>query len=147
MIEFVLLKQEHIQQIAALETFCFSVPWSADAISGELSNPLSVWYVAVEDDRVAGYVGSQAVLDEADMMNLAVAPKFRRKGVAKDLVAHLIQHLKEQNVRCLTLEVRASNEAAIALYDALGFSCVGRRPGYYHKPREDALIFRKEWDI
>ena len=145
--EYVLLNEKHVGQVAALEALCFSAPWSADAICSELTNPLSVWYVAVEDGVVAGYVGSQSVLDEADMMNLAVLPEYRRNGVAKQLVLELVDHLKSQNVRCLTLEVRASNEPAIKLYECLGFSCIGRRPGYYHKPREDALILRKEWDV
>lgn len=136
----------HVEQIAALEEMCFSAPWSAKSIGSELSNPLSLWVVAVESGAVAGYVGSQSVMEEADMMNLAVSPEYRRQGIGRMLVLELINQLKARDVHCLTLEVRASNEAAIALYCGIGFVQVGRRPNYYAKPKEDALILRKEWE-
>ena len=147
MIQYVLFDESHVAPIAELEKLCFSAPWSENSIRYELTNPLSFWLVAVEDGRVAGYVGSQSVLDEADMMNIAVHPDFRRRGVAQSLVEGLVAGLKEKNVRCLTLEVRASNDPAIALYQKLGFVQVGRRPNYYRNPKEDALILRKEWEL
>ena len=147
MIQYVFLNESHVASVAELEKLCFSDPWSENSIRYELTNPLSFWLVAVEGDRLAGYVGSQSVLDEADMMNIAVHPDFRRRGVAQNLVEALVAGLKEKNVRCLTLEVRASNEPAIALYQKLGFIQVGRRPKYYRNPREDALILRKEWSL
>jgi ribosomal-protein-alanine N-acetyltransferase len=100
--------------------------------------------VAVEDGTVLGYVGSQTVLDEADVMNVAVSPNARRRGVAKALMIALLDALRETGVKSLTLEVRASNDPAIALYDTLGFTQVGRRPRYYRHPVEDALILRVE---
>ena len=112
-----------------------------------MKNPLSLWLVAIDDNKLAGYVGSQSVLGWADMMNLAVAPEYRRLGIGEKLVTELIEKLKENQVTCLTLEVRISNEPAIKLYPKLGFAEVGRRPGYYHNPREDALILRKEWEV
>ena len=121
------------------------MPWSEKAVTAELSNPLSLWVVAVDGDTVAGYVGSQSVMGEADMMNLAVLPAYRRCGVGKALVSELITKLAEKEVSSLTLEVRASNEPAIRLYAGLGFVQVGRRPNYYSAPKEDALILRKEW--
>lgn len=144
--EIVKMTQAHIEPIAALEKICFSDPWSEKSVASELDNPLSLWLVAIEDGVVAGYVGSQTVLGEADMMNLAVAPDYRRRGVGEALVQALISELKNINTHCLTLEVRASNNPAIALYKKLGFTQVGRRPRYYEKPREDALILRKEWE-
>lgn len=143
--KYTLMSAEDTLQVAELEKLCFSAPWSEKAIISELSNPLSLWVVAKEGDTVAGYVGSQSVLGEADMMNLAVLPIFRRQGVAKALVSQLIQRLMENDVHSLTLEVRASNEPAISLYASLGFTEVGRRPNYYSAPKEDALILRKEW--
>lgn len=137
----------HIAPIAALERVCFSDPWPEAAVESELTNPLSLWLVAVEDGRVAGYVGSQSVLGEADMMNVAVSPEFRRRGVARAMLLALERRLAENAVHSLTLEVRASNEPAISLYHSLGYVQVGRRPNYYHKPREDALILRKEWSL
>ena len=99
--------------------------------------------MAMDGDRVAGYVGSQSVLGEADMMNIAVSPDYRRRGVAKLLLQALQQSLAAQEVYSLTLEVRRSNEPAIALYAKDGFVQVGCRKNYYRHPTEDALILRK----
>ena len=141
------MTQAHISKVAELEAACFSMPWSENTIAGELSNPLSLWLVAVEDGVVAGYIGSQTVLGEADMMNVAVSANHRRKGIGRALVNALIDRLRENNAYSLTLEVRASNDAAIRLYDSMGFEMVGCRPGYYTAPKEDALILRKEWQV
>ena len=138
---------EHVLQVAALEKVCFSDPWSENSVASELENPLSCWLVALDGETVAGYVGSQTVMDETDMMNIAVHPDFRRQGVARALILALIGELKKRGSRCLTLEVRASNDPARALYESLGFAHVGTRRNYYQNPKEDALILRKEWDI
>ena len=138
---------EHVDQIAQLEKECFSDPWSPKSIASELENSLSCWLVALEGATVAGYVGSQTVLGETDMMNMAVHPSFRRRGIASALVKALVEALKERGSHSLTLEVRVSNEPARELYERLGFVQVGRRPNYYQHPREDGLILRKEWEI
>lgn len=143
--EIRMMKKEDILQLAELEKRCFSDPWSVSAFEYELKNPLSVWLVAAEGDQVAGYVGSQTVIDESDMMNIAVAPAYRRQGIAEKLISMLIVQLKDRGSYSLTLEVRASNIPAIGLYQKLGFTQVGRRPNYYRNPKEDALILRKEW--
>lgn len=143
--EYLNMRPEHVAQVAELEKLCFSAPWSENAVRGELTNPLSLWLVAVDGDTVAGYIGSQSVMGEADMMNVAVSPSYRRQGIAEKLVVSLVEKLTAQKVSSLTLEVRASNEPAIALYEKLSFMQVGRRPNYYTKPKEDALILRKEW--
>lgn len=134
-------------QVAGLEKLCFSDPWSENSIASELCNSLSMWLVAETDGIVVGYVGSQTVMDETDMMNIAVHPECRRQGVAAALVNALIASLKDAGSHSLTLEVRASNAPARALYDMLGFQQVGLRRNYYHNPKEDALILRKEWSI
>ena len=138
---------DHVSQVAELEKLCFSDPWSEKSVASELENPLAHWLVALDGQRVAGYVGSQSVCGETDMMNIAVHPDYRRQGIAEVLVHALVEDLKEQGSHCLTLEVRASNAPAISLYEKLGFAQIGRRPKYYHNPREDALILRKEWEI
>lgn len=138
------MNQNDVPAIAELERQCFTDPWSENSIASEVDNPLSYWLVAEDDGRIAGYVGSQSVLDTADMMNLAVSPDYRRQGIGQALVNALADHLRQKNVIALLLEVRVSNEPAIALYQKLGFVQVGRRPRYYHNPREDALILRKE---
>ena len=142
----VTMNADHVAQVADLEKICFDTEaWSLNSVTSELNNPLSLWLVAVEEDRVAGYVGSQSVCGESDMMNIAVHPDFRRQGLAEQLVDHLVAALKEKGNVSLTLEVRASNAPAIALYEKTGFSEVGRRKNYYRNPKEDALILRKEW--
>ena len=133
----------HVAPIAQLEKQSFSDPWSEKSIATELECRLSCWLVAVEEDTVIGYVGSQTVIDESDMMNLAVHPDHRRKGVAEALVDALCAALRQKGSKGLTLEVRVSNEPAISLYEKMGFSQAGRRPNYYRNPREDALILRK----
>ena len=145
MIDYIPMTQAHVAQIAQLEKLCFHDPWSENSIASELDNRLSLWLVALEGETVVGYVGSQSVMGWADMMNIAVHPQCRRQGVAQELVERLVAALKENDVTCLTLEVRASNEPAKALYGKLGFQQVGRRPNYYRNPKEDALILRREW--
>ena len=143
MMTIIPMNESHVAQIAQLEKLCFSDPWSENSIATELNSRLSYWLVAVVDDCVVGYIGSQSVLGESDMMNVAVHPDHRRKGIAEALIENLSQGLKERGNVSLTLEVRASNDPAIALYHKLGFIQVGRRPNYYRNPKEDALILRK----
>ena len=141
------MNESHVKAVAELEKICFSDPWSENSVASELKNKLALWLVAEDEGQVAGYIGSQTCGDESDMMNVAVHPDFRRRRIAEALVDGLTEELKKVESRCLTLEVRASNVPAIALYEKLGFSEIGRRKNYYRNPREDALIMRKEWEI
>ena len=140
------MKEDHVAQVAALERQCFADPWSEGSIASELYNPLSLWLVAEQDGAVCGYVGSQTVLDETDMMNIAVHPDCRRQGIAAALIDELIVHLKERGSHILRLEVRQSNAPAIALYETMGFTQLGLRKNYYRNPKENALILGKEWE-
>ena len=137
----------HVAQVAALEALCFSDPWSEKSVASELTNPLSLWLVALDGEQVVGYVGSQSVMGESDMMNVAVHPDCRRRGIAQQLCLALEEALKARENHSLTLEVRASNDPAKALYEKLGFAQVGIRKNYYRNPKEDACILRKEWEI
>ena len=136
--------REDIPEVAELDEMCFSVPWSAASLEGELDNELADWLVADLDGTIAGYVGAQTVLDEADLMNLAVHPELRRHGVAKALLTSLMHRLYDRGARSLTLDARVGNVPAVALYRSLGFEVAGRRKNYYEKPKEDAFIFRRE---
>lgn len=140
------MKADHVPQVAVLEKFCFADPWSEMSIASELQNLWSYWLVAVSGDTVVGYIGSQSSFDEADVMNVAVHPDFRRQGIAEKLISTLVEELKNRGIHALMLEVRASNAPAIALYEKLGFQQVGLRKNYYRNPKEDALILRKEWE-
>ena len=135
----------HVPQVAELERICFADPWSEKSVASELDNKWALWQVAVEDDRVIGYIGSQTSIDETDVMNVAVHPDFRRRGIAESLIIRLVEELKNRGSHALMLEVRASNAPAIALYEKLGFLQVGCRKNYYRNPKEDALILRKGW--
>ena len=147
MMRFLEMKAVHVPQVAALEKLCFADPWSENSVSSELNNDLALWLVAMNDDTVVGYIGSQTVAGETDVMNIAVHPDWRRRGIAQSLIECLVVELKNRGSEALMLEVRVSNAPAIALYEKLGFRQVGRRPNYYRNPKEDALILRKEWEI
>lgn len=134
----------YVAAVAELEKICFVDPWSEASVASELRNDLALWLVALDGERLMGYIGSQAVLGEADMMNVAVDPAYRRQGVAEALVTALADRLVQKGNGSLTLEVRITNNAAIALYKKLGFEQVGLRKNYYRHPREDALILRKQ---
>ena len=134
----------HVPQIAALERAAFSLPWDEASIRAELENPLALWLVAEgEDGTVLGYVGSQSCFEDADVLNVAVVPAARRRGIAAALMTELEARLAPKGVDRITLEVRASNVPAIRLYAGLGYTQVGLRKGYYERPREDALILQK----
>ena len=112
------MQPEHVAAVAEMERQCFSDPWSEKSVASELDNPLSLWLIAEADGVVAGYVGSQTVLDSADMMNLAVSQDFRRQGIGEQLVNSLTEALAEKGVKTLLLEVRISNEPAKQLYQS-----------------------------
>ena len=135
--------ETHVQQIAALEAANFSAPWDEASIQNELDNPLSLWLVAAEGETVLGYVGSQTCFEDADILNVAVSPGARRRGIAETLMTELERRLVACGAERITLEVRASNLPAIRLYEKLGYAQAGLRKGYYEKPREDALILQK----
>ena len=144
--EIVRMNDAHVAAVAAIEKECFGTEaWSEKSVAGELENELALWLVALDGDAVAGYVGSQTVLGETDMMNVAVTPSYRRRGIAEQLILALVEELKAAGSHCLTLEVRASNAPAIGLYEKLGFSQIGLRRNYYRNPKEDALILRKQF--
>ena len=137
---------EHIPRIAALEKTCFSHPWSEELLRQALWNEAAAIVVAEgEDGTVLGYAGVSTVLDEGYIDNVAVDPRFRRQGVADELVAALARFGRAK-LAFLTLEVCASNTPAIALYAKHGFQEAGRRKHYYDDPREDAIIMTLEFD-
>ena len=138
---------DHLDEVAELERICFSVPWSRNMLAEELDNLLSAFLVALDDSgRVVGYAGLQVVLDEGYITNVAVRPECRRMGVASQLLQVFLNFAKANKLAFLTLEVRASNYDAIALYGSRGFRSVGRRKNYYEHPKEDAIIMTLEFD-
>lgn len=141
--EIVPMDRSHLESIAALERQCFSAPWSVSMLEEELFNPQASFLVAEgEDGQVLGYAGLQVVLDEGYIANIAVAPQWRRQGLAGELL-EVYCRFAQAHLAFLTLEVRASNEAAIALYVKHGFAQAGFRKNYYQDPKEDALIMTR----
>ena len=138
--ELIKLTEAHIPQMVELEKICFSMPWTADMIRSELNNPSCLYLAAVDGDTLVGYIGVQTVLDEGYINNVAVRPEYRRRGIAAALISLLAEQAQAIGLAFMTLEVRESNAPAIALYEKLGFTTVGRRKNYYEKPREDAIL-------
>ena len=134
------MAERHIAAIAAIERDCFHDPWTENGLREELELENNLFLAAVEEDAVVGYVGCQTVLDEGYITNVAVSPAHRRKGVAARLLTELRIKAEEKGLSFVTLEVRASNEPAIALYRGAGYVEVGVRRNFYTNPKEDALL-------
>ena len=140
------MERAHLPQAAELERQCFSDPWTEAQLAGELDNELLSLSAAVgEDGTVLGYAEVRVILDEGTLERIAVAPRYRRQGIAEALLDAYIQYGRE-HLAFLTLEVRAGNAPAIALYEKLGFREVGRRKNYYRAEHEDALLMTVEFD-
>jgi len=139
-VEISVAEKDDISAIAELEKMCFSSPWSEKAVLDTMSGENSLFLVAKAEGKICGYIGSYSALDEGYITNVAVNPDFRRRGVGKALVGELIRQGKEKGLSFLTLEVRESNEGAIALYSDLGFENVGKRPRFYSNPTEAAYL-------
>ena len=131
---------EHIPQIEEIERECFSRPWTAEQLSGQMRDVQHEFIAAVDDGRVLGYVGLMYVLDEGYISNVAVHPAARRQGIGDALIDALAAKAEELELAFLTLEVRESNTPAIALYSKHGFHPVGKRKNYYDAPKEDAVL-------
>ena len=139
---------DDVPVVTALERECFSQPWSGNAYLGALANENAVYLVAeTADGSLAGMCGLLDILGEGDISNVAVRENFRRQGIAGRMLTELLREGKKRGITAFTLEVRASNEAAIRLYHKFGFVCEGRRKNFYEKPGEDALILWKREDL
>lgn len=145
-VRIVPMTADHLDEVAELERICFSTPWSRNMLAEELDNALSAFLVALDESgKVVGYAGLQVVLDEGYITNVAVRPECRRQGIAGKLLQVFLDFAQGNHLAFLTLEVRASNYDAIALYGSRGFRSVGRRKNYYGHPKEDAIIMTKEF--
>ena len=134
----------HVDALAALESACFSTPWSAASLAEELGNPHAVFRVALDAaGAVCGYGGMHHLGDEGYITNVAVSPAARRQGVARALLGAFDDYARAHALARVTLEVRMSNAAAIALYESAGYVRDGVRPGFYRHPTEDAAIYSK----
>lgn len=147
-VKIVPMTADHLEELEKLERICFSRPWSRKMLAEELENQCAAFLVAEDSvsGRVLGYAGLMVVADEGYITNVAVFPEYRRQGIAAQILQVFLQFAAANHLAFLTLEVRPSNAAAIALYQGFGFEEVGRRKNYYDLPKEDALILTEYFE-
>lgn len=132
---------EDVDIIYEIETLCFPDPWSRKSLLFELEeNPRAFYVVAEYGADVVGYAGLWWIEDEGHITNVAVRPGFRNRKIGEGILRTLIEHTVSEGIRHHTLEVRRNNDAAICLYEKMGFTVEGIRPKYYKFDDEDALI-------
>ncbi|HTL43882.1 MAG TPA: ribosomal protein S18-alanine N-acetyltransferase [Vicinamibacterales bacterium] len=137
-----LTDESAVDEVVALEAASFTNPWSKDALLWEMRNSdvTRVYLARDETGALAAFCACWVIFDEVHVNTMAVAADRRRQGIASSLLKYVLEEARAAGARKATLEVRQSNEAALRLYESLGFRVVARRPGYYTKPEEDALI-------
>ena len=135
-----------LSAVEEIERASYTTPWSRSMFAGEVTKPSSLCLGAfdADDDALLGYAIVSRYVDAWHVMNIAVAPDARRRGIARTLLAHLFDLTAGESRRGYTLEVRVSNAAAISLYESAGFKPRGIRRGYYTDNREDALIMWRD---
>ena len=132
----------HLEDVKALLDICFGESaWSMDALRSQLEKADSRCTVAVEDERIVGFLAFEQILDEGSIVEVAVHPDHRRQGIARELIGSA---MNDNSLKEIYLEVRESNTPAIRLYESLGFERVGVRKGYYDSPKEDAVLMVKK---
>lgn len=136
------LQKEHLAAVAELEGLCFSQPWSENSLE-LLLRESGIGFVCLDGDEVAAYGGMLLTPWEGQITNIATHPKHRRRGCGKLVTQALLKAAEDSGAEEVSLEVRASNAGAIALYERLGFETAGVRRGFYQNPREDALVMIK----
>ena len=141
-IEITTLKEQHLDDVAALESISFSEPWSRQAFADTINNEEFIYLVALSENKIVGYAGCVIALDEGNITNIAVDVEYRRMGIADELMKQLSLLLAKKDVRYIFLEVRESNEAAQALYKKCGYEEIGIRKNFYRKPQENAIVMK-----
>ena len=144
MIDIRRLDLADLDAIDLIEQRAYPTPWSRAMFASELAKPTSICLGAFEGDELVGYIVNSRYVDAWHVMNVAVDPDHRRRGIATQLLAHLFELTHGDERRGYTLEVRITNDAAIRLYERLGFEPRGLRRGYYTDNREDALIMWRD---
>jgi ribosomal-protein-alanine N-acetyltransferase len=136
---------DDIEQVIAIDRLSFSLPWPERSFRFELTdNPASRCWVAEIDAKLVGVIVAWLIVDEIHIATIATHPDFRRRGVARKLMAYALQNLKEEGAQSSFLEVRASNFAAQDMYRKFGYEETGVRPRYYKDNDEDALLMTLE---
>ncbi|MDP9202802.1 MAG: ribosomal protein S18-alanine N-acetyltransferase [Gemmatimonadota bacterium] len=136
-------------EVVRIERACFADPWTEESFRRLLAGQPAIFLVAVipPDSAIAGYAIGFSIGEDAEVLNVAVEPSFRGKGLAGQMLDAVLIELSARGVRTAFLEVRESNRAARALYGSRGFSEIGRRQQYYRRPVEDALVMRRILEV
>lgn len=140
-----LMQPEHIETVKDLLDTCFDEnSWSVESIQSELEKADSRCTVAVEDSKVVGFLAFEQIMDEGSIVEVAVSPDYRRRGIARALINEALRNCT--GFCTVFLEVREGNAPAVALYESLGFERIAVRRGYYDNPKENAIIMRKNYE-
>jgi ribosomal-protein-alanine N-acetyltransferase len=135
------MQEQDIAAVAAMEQMIFSSPWSEKSFRDALQSEENIYLVA-EEEQIAGYCGIWISYETADLCNMAVMPEYRRRQIGEALLLEGINRAAKRQVQSLLLEVRQSNQAAIGLYEKIGFQKIGIRKNYYRLPQEDAVLMQ-----
>lgn len=136
------MNQEDVESVYQLSCESFSEPWSLESIAKETENPVAIYKVAEEAGKIIGFGGMWQVMDEGEIINIAVQKTYQKQGIGQMILEQLIEEAKSRKIVMIHLEVRKSNETAQHLYQKLGFSSIATRKAYYHEPTEDAIIMQ-----
>jgi [ribosomal protein S18]-alanine N-acetyltransferase len=141
-----LADSDDLEAVVSLEAESFTNPWTREMLERELtqSDVARIYVLRVPGTRVAAFCSCWVVADELHINTIAVNPAFRRQGLARALLGHILTNTVAEGIRRATLEVRRSNEPALRLYECLGFSVMAVRSRYYTQPEEDALILWRD---
>lgn len=137
------MNEQDLDQVLSIEMVNFSTPWQRQGFVDAIAKKENCYLVYEEEGTIWGYCGAYVVCGEADITNVSVDAKHQNKHIARKLLTNLIDLLQMEGVNSFTLEVRASNQVAIHLYETLGFVSEGYRPKFYDLPVEDAMIMWK----
>ena len=138
---FVPMGLAHVESVAEIEASSFTTPWSAETFRGLVDRSgVAALVMTDTSGSVVGYAVLWCILEQGELANIAIAPDRRGEGLGRRMLHHVVEVARERGVEKLFLEVRASNAAALALYEDFGFARVGMRRNYYERPREDALV-------
>lgn len=131
-------------QVVEIEKASMPSPWSRELFEEELKRDAAHYFVVEEDGKVAGYMGYWEAPQEAHIINLAIAPPFRRRGLGKEMVEACLEFARKRGAGLATLEVRESNEEARRLYEKCDFKFIAIRKKYYSDNQEDAMVMIRE---
>ncbi len=145
MVHFTPMALWYIPHVLHIEHEAYPDPWTFNMLRKELENECSYFYLMYDaSDSLVGYGGYWLILDEAHVTRVTITSRMRGTGLASLLMRHIIEDAEKKGARCLRLEVRETNIAAIRLYEKFGFITEGRRVGYYPRSKEDAILMKKE---